>query len=171
MNNESVDQNEVTDSKEPTSSEHNYRQFVFGEEALKISPGEPYCLRRPIRRGHLNISQHYPMQQVDIRFISFLLHDIEISSYPIHTYAFTLNFHCICSIIAWNGLWFQFLVLYLSAVHFSCQSQVLEDLHCIWEWILIEKLHIPLSERNMYSAIIVVPETFDNRGTPSNMLN
>lgn len=95
-----MDQNEVTDSKEPTSSEHNYRQFVFGEEALKISPGEPYCLRRPIRRGHLNISQHYPMQQVDIRFISFLLHDIEISSYPIHTYAFTLNFHCICSIIA-----------------------------------------------------------------------
>ncbi|PON98718.1 Actin-related protein [Trema orientale] len=102
-NNDSVDQHEVADSKEPTSSDHNYKQLIFGEETLKISPEEPYCLRRPIRRGHLNISQHYPMQQV------------------------------------------------------------LEDLHIIWEWILIEKLHIPLSQRNMYSAIIVVPETFDNR--------
>ena len=46
--------------------------------------------------------------------------------------------------------------------------QVLEDLHAIWDWILIEKLHIPLSERNLYSAILVVPETFDNRGTSKN---
>ena len=42
--------------------------------------------------------------------------------------------------------------------------QVLEDLQAIWDWILVEKLHIPHSERNMYSALIVVPETFDNRG-------
>ncbi|KAJ0483488.1 putative SPX domain-containing protein [Helianthus annuus] len=31
---------------------------------MRISPTEPYCLRRPIRRDHLNISQYYPMQQV-----------------------------------------------------------------------------------------------------------
>ncbi|CAL5347373.1 unnamed protein product [Camellia sinensis] len=37
----------------------------------------------------------------------------------------------------------------------------------IWDWILIEKLHIPHSERNMFSAILVVPETFDNRGDPN----
>ncbi|KAI6693439.1 hypothetical protein NL676_021149 [Syzygium grande] len=42
-------------------------------------------------------------------------------------------------------------------------QQVYEDLHTIWDWILVEKLHIPQSERNMYSAILVVPETFDNR--------
>lgn len=43
-------------------------------------------------------------------------------------------------------------------------KQVFEDIQAIMEWILIEKLHIPLSERNMYSAILVVPDTFDNRG-------
>ncbi|KAF4380509.1 hypothetical protein G4B88_011755 [Cannabis sativa] len=102
-NNESGDQHDGADAKEPSSSGNSFNQFIIGEEALKISPAEPYCLRRPIRRGHLNISQHYPMQQV------------------------------------------------------------LEDLLVIWEWILIEKLHIPLSERNMYAAILVVPETFDNR--------
>ncbi|KAK9288056.1 hypothetical protein L1049_016502 [Liquidambar formosana] len=101
--NESVEQPEVNDCKERTSSECKFREFICGEEALKISPTEPYCIRRPIRRGHLNISQHYPMQQV------------------------------------------------------------FEDLHAIWDWILLEKLHIPHSERNMYSAILVVPETFDNR--------
>lgn len=94
---------EGSDSEKPQSSECRYREFVCGEEAMKISPTEPYCLRRPIRRGHLNISQHYSMQQV------------------------------------------------------------LEDLEAIWDWILVEKLHIPQSERNMYSALIVVPETFDNR--------
>ncbi|XP_028780654.1 actin-related protein 9 [Neltuma alba] len=41
--------------------------------------------------------------------------------------------------------------------------QVLEDLQAIWDWILIEKLHIPHNERNMYAAVLVVPETFDNR--------
>lgn len=100
---ESPEQLENASSRELHSSERKYRECIFGEEALKISPTEPYCLRRPIRRGHLNISQHYPMQQV------------------------------------------------------------LEDLHAIWDWILIEKLHIPHNERNLYSAILVVPETFDNR--------
>ncbi|XP_059274854.1 actin-related protein 9 isoform X2 [Lycium ferocissimum] len=88
---------------EPNSSARKYREYICGEEALRISPTEPYCLRRPIRRGHLNVSQHYPTQQV------------------------------------------------------------LEDLHTIWDWILVEKLHIPHRERNMYSAILVIPETFDNR--------
>ncbi|KAM3326708.1 actin-related protein 9 isoform X3 [Capsicum chacoense] len=88
---------------EPNSRERKYREYICGEEALRISPTEPYCLRRPIRRGHLNVSQHYSTQQV------------------------------------------------------------LEDLHTIWDWILVEKLHIPHRERNMYSAILVIPETFDNR--------
>ncbi|KAL2463667.1 Actin-related protein 9 [Forsythia ovata] len=100
---ESHVQKEGNDSGEPNSSQRKHRECICGEEALRISPNEPYCLRRPIRRGHLNISQHYSMQQV------------------------------------------------------------LEDLHAIWDWILIEKLHIPHSERNKYSAILVVPETFDNR--------
>ncbi|XP_062168005.1 actin-related protein 9-like isoform X2 [Alnus glutinosa] len=107
VTNESVDQHEGTNSEELISSKTKFRQFICGEEALKISPKEPYCLQRPVRRGHLNISQHYPMQQL------------------------------------------------------------LEDLHAIWDCILIEKLHIPLIERNMYSAILVVPETFDNRGLTS----
>ncbi|KAF7837510.1 actin-related protein 9 [Senna tora] len=100
---ESLDLKEGSDSKEPDLNKRKYREFICGDEALRISPTEPYCLCRPIRRGHLNISQHYPMQQV------------------------------------------------------------LEDLQTIWEWILIDKLHIPRNERNMYSAILVMPETFDNR--------
>jgi len=43
--------------------------------------------------------------------------------------------------------------------------QVLEDLRATWEWILTEKLQLPLANRIMYSVILVVPETFDNRGT------
>uniref|UniRef100_A0A803KTA5 Actin-related protein 9 n=1 Tax=Chenopodium quinoa TaxID=63459 RepID=A0A803KTA5_CHEQI len=83
-------------------SERKYREFICGEEALRISPCEPFCLRRPIRRGHFNVSPYYPAQQV------------------------------------------------------------LEDLRAIWEWILTEKLHIPLNQRTTYSAVLVVPETFDN---------
>lgn len=41
---------------------------------------------------------------------------------------------------------------------------MLEDLCAIWDWILNEKLHIPQDDRNMFSAILVVPETFDSRG-------
>ncbi|KAH1230114.1 Actin-related protein 9 [Glycine max] len=100
---EFLDPKEGTDSKEPNASERKFKEFICGEEALRISPTEPYCFCRPIRRGHLNISQHYSMQQV------------------------------------------------------------LDDLHTIWDWILIEKLHIPRNERNMYSAVLVMPETFDNR--------
>lgn len=62
--NESVGQHEDTDIKELNSSECKFREFICGEEALRVSPTEPYCIHRPIRRGHLNISQHYPMQQV-----------------------------------------------------------------------------------------------------------
>ncbi|XVE81792.1 hypothetical protein DITRI_Ditri15bG0094500 [Diplodiscus trichospermus] len=101
--NESMVQREGTDSMEPTLTERKFREVICGEEALRISPTEPYCLRRPIRRGHLNISQHYPMHQV------------------------------------------------------------LEDLYALWDWILLGKLHIPHQERSLYSAILVVPETFDNR--------
>uniref|UniRef100_A0A2P2L2I8 Actin-related protein 9 n=1 Tax=Rhizophora mucronata TaxID=61149 RepID=A0A2P2L2I8_RHIMU len=100
---ESVEKHDGHDVKELSAPQHKFRRFICGEETLRISPTEPYCLHRPIRRGHLNVSQHYPPQQV------------------------------------------------------------LEDLHAIWDWILVEKLDIPYSERNMYSAILVLPETFDNR--------
>lgn len=43
--------------------------------------------------------------------------------------------------------------------------QVYEDLHTIWDWLLTEKLHIPPSARYLFSALVVVPETFDNRGS------
>lgn len=89
--------------EDTTHTESKYREVICGEEALRISPAEPYCLRRPIRRGHLNVSQYYPTQQV------------------------------------------------------------LEDIYAIWEWILIDVLHIPLSQRSTYSAILVVPDTFDSR--------
>ncbi|XP_058211952.1 actin-related protein 9 isoform X1 [Rhododendron vialii] len=98
-----TDLKEGTASKELGSSECKLKEYICGEEALRISPTEPYCLRRPIRRGHLNVSLYYPMQQV------------------------------------------------------------FEDLQAIWDWILIEKLHVPHSERNMFSVVLVVPETFDSR--------
>lgn len=43
--------------------------------------------------------------------------------------------------------------------------QVIEDLYTIWNWILTEKLRIPPADRNLYHVVLVVPETFDNRGT------
>lgn len=97
----------VKDVEDPSDgheiSESTYQELICGEEALRISPNEPYCLRRPIRRGHFNVSQHYSAQQV------------------------------------------------------------IEDLHAIWDWILTDKLRIPLCQRYMYSVVLVVPETFDNR--------
>ena len=42
--------------------------------------------------------------------------------------------------------------------------QVLEDLRTIWNWMLTEKLHINPKDRHLYSAILVLGETFDNRG-------
>lgn len=65
---ESLDPKEGTDSKEIGINEQKFREFICGEEALRISPADPYCLCRPIRRGHLNISLYYPMQQVLITF-------------------------------------------------------------------------------------------------------
>ncbi|CAK7327227.1 unnamed protein product [Dovyalis caffra] len=108
---ESVEKHVGTDAREISSGDCKFRGQIFGEEALRIAPIEPYCISRPIRRGHFNISQHYPLQQV------------------------------------------------------------LEDMHAIWDWILTEKLHIPHSERNMYSAILVLPETFDNRAEIKEMLS
>ncbi|OVA09164.1 Actin-related protein [Macleaya cordata] len=117
---ESLDQPEGVDGRELNMDEYKFRESIFGEEALKISPEEPYRLCRPIRRGHFNVSQHYPLQQAN---------------------------------------------------SFSPSCLVLEDLHAIWDWILNEKLHIPQAERNMYSAILVVPETFDNRAEIKEMLS
>lgn len=42
--------------------------------------------------------------------------------------------------------------------------QVSEDMVAIWDWVLLEKLNIVHNERNKYSAVLVVPGTFDSRG-------
>lgn len=55
---------DVTDSKDTGESKRKYRKTIFGEEALTISPKEPYCLYHPIRRGHFNVSPHYSAQRV-----------------------------------------------------------------------------------------------------------
>ncbi|XP_010542931.1 PREDICTED: actin-related protein 9 [Tarenaya hassleriana] len=96
-------ESDVTDSKDTRESKRKYRETIFGEEAMRIAPTEPYCIRRPIRRGHFNVSQHYPAQQV------------------------------------------------------------YEDLIAIWDWILRDKMHIAQSDRNLYSAVLVVPGTFGSR--------
>ncbi|XP_020580420.1 actin-related protein 9 isoform X2 [Phalaenopsis equestris] len=85
------------------SEEYKFKEFFCGEEALGISPSEPYCLSHPIRRGHFNISRDYPLQQV------------------------------------------------------------ITDLCVIWNWILVDKLHILPVDRSLYSAVLVLPESFDNR--------
>ncbi|KAK9137521.1 hypothetical protein Sjap_008115 [Stephania japonica] len=100
---QSLGQAQDGDDRDPICGNYKFKEFICGDEALQISPTDPYCLHRPIRRGHLNISQHYSLQQV------------------------------------------------------------LEDLYTIWEWVLNDNLHIPKAKRNMYSAILVVPETFDSR--------
>lgn len=41
-----------------------HRRWICGEEALNIAHCDPYVLRRPIRRGRLNVSKSYPLQQV-----------------------------------------------------------------------------------------------------------
>ncbi|KAF5775510.1 hypothetical protein HanXRQr2_Chr13g0612851 [Helianthus annuus] len=66
---ESPGPHESNDGDKPQTSELKYKEYICGEEAMRISPTAPYCLRRPIRRGHLNISQYYPMQQVLSFFI------------------------------------------------------------------------------------------------------
>lgn len=55
---------EGNNKEEPSSIERRYKEYICGDEALRISATEPYSVRRPIRRGHLNISLYYPMQQV-----------------------------------------------------------------------------------------------------------
>ncbi|KAL1191303.1 Actin-related protein 9 [Cardamine amara subsp. amara] len=94
---------DVTDSKDTGESNHKYRKVIFGEEALTISPKEPYAIHHPIRRGHFNVSPQYSAQQV------------------------------------------------------------IEDLIAILDWVLLEKLHIVHSERAKFSAVLIVPETFDSR--------
>ena len=39
-------------------------KYICGEDSLKIPAGQPYCLRRPMCRGRLNVSNQYPLQQV-----------------------------------------------------------------------------------------------------------
>lgn len=57
---------DVTDSGE---SKRKYRNMIFGEEAMRISPKEPYTIHRPIRRGHFNVSPQYSAQQVHVSFL------------------------------------------------------------------------------------------------------
>jgi hypothetical protein len=53
---------------------------------------------------------------------------------------------------------------YFKIFFYKKYLQVLEDLRTIWNWILTEKLHINPRDRGLYSAILVLGETFDNRG-------
>jgi hypothetical protein len=48
----------------PPRKKMDYRRWICGEESLHIAHCEPYVLRRPIRRGRLNMSNSYPLQQV-----------------------------------------------------------------------------------------------------------
>ncbi|XP_023633325.1 actin-related protein 9 [Capsella rubella] len=52
------------DVTETCENKHKYKEMIFGEEAMKISPKEPYSIHHPIRRGHFNVSPHYSAQQV-----------------------------------------------------------------------------------------------------------
>ncbi|TVT96889.1 hypothetical protein EJB05_57886 [Eragrostis curvula] len=107
----SVDKNSDEDTLPSTSGDGNehgfeenkYKEMIVGEDALRIPPSESYCLSRPIRRGHFNVSHNYSLHQV------------------------------------------------------------LEDLRTIWNWILTEKLHINPRDRSLYSALLVLGETFDSR--------
>lgn len=53
---------------------------------------------------------------------------------------------------------------FLDAYLILSTFQVYEDLIAILDWILVEKLHIVHSERGKFSAVLIVPETFDSRG-------
>lgn len=58
----------------PPREKMDYRRWICGEESLHIAHCEPYVLRRPIRRGRLNVSNSYPLQQVkDLPRIVFAL--------------------------------------------------------------------------------------------------
>jgi hypothetical protein len=59
-------------SRGPPQKKMDYRRWICGEESLHIAHCEPYVLRRPIRRGRLNVSNSYPLQQVkDLLRIAF----------------------------------------------------------------------------------------------------
>ncbi|XP_047065124.1 actin-related protein 9-like [Lolium rigidum] len=60
---EDPSQSTSDDGNRPNSEEIKYKEMIFGEDALKIPPSAPYCLSRPIRRGHFNISQNYQLHQ------------------------------------------------------------------------------------------------------------
>ncbi|KMZ59784.1 hypothetical protein ZOSMA_6518G00010, partial [Zostera marina] len=60
----SSDQTETTDTSNCIS--YKFREFICGDEAINISSSKPYCLCHPIRRGHLNVSQHYSMHQAGL---------------------------------------------------------------------------------------------------------
>lgn len=75
----SHEKHEGVGPEESSSTEQlKYRKYICGEEALRISPSEPYCLHRPVRRGHFNVSQDYPMQQVC--FCRIILEQIKLIS-------------------------------------------------------------------------------------------
>lgn len=43
-------------------------------------------------------------------------------------------------------------------------GQVCDDVYRIWDWILTEKFNLAAKSRRNLSAVIVVPDTLDNRG-------
>ena len=43
-------------------------------------------------------------------------------------------------------------------------GQVCDDIYRIWDWVLTEKCYIGAKMRPRLSAVLVVPDTLDNRG-------
>lgn len=48
--------------------------------------------------------------------------------------------------------------------HTVLHGQVCDDVYRIWDWILTEKFNLAAKSRRNLSAVIVVPDTLDNRG-------
>ncbi len=48
--------------------------------------------------------------------------------------------------------------------HTVLHGQVCDDVYKIWDWILTEKFNLAAKSRRNLSAVIVVPDTLDNRG-------
>lgn len=70
-----------TRGKGPHTDECKFKEFIMGEEALKIPPTAPYCVRRPLRRGHFNISHHYSSQQVCLHLTAKCIYMIYFTMY------------------------------------------------------------------------------------------
>ena len=56
---EGMDEVNVSGDDKRNDYTHTFRNFICGDETLRIAPDQPCFLRQPIRRGHLNVSLYY----------------------------------------------------------------------------------------------------------------